>query len=78
MTTYTVAVQEADAGPTAQSTADLDDALDWFTNGCTEVMDPESDVTFATLAVDGVICGAIRAGGLSPEGGEVVALRQVA
>lgn len=77
MTTYTVAIHAEEDGPTAQSTADLDDALDWFTNACTDVMDPEGAVSFATLAVDGVIVGAIKAGGLAPEGGEVLQMRKV-
>lgn len=78
LTTYTVAIQEEDGGPTAKSTKDLEEALDWFTNAVDDVMDLEGHVVFATLSVNGLIYGAIRAGGLAPEGGEVVNLRKVA
>lgn len=78
LTTYTVAIQEEDGGPTAKSTQDLEEALDWFTNAVDDVMDQDGHVIFATLAVNGVITGMIRAGGLAPEGGEVINLRQVA
>lgn len=76
MTKYTVAIRSTDAADEARSTDELDDALDWFTNAATEVMDDESPVTFASLAVNGVQCGMIEEPGMAPEGGEVVRLRQ--
>lgn len=78
MTKYTVAVH-GEEGPNAQTTENVDDALDWFTNACTAVVDPGPDdpeVAFASFAVDGVIWGMVRAGGLDGDGGEVVQLRK--
>jgi hypothetical protein len=78
MTTFTVAIHTGEGGPEARSTADLDDALDWFTNAVTAVMDSDDATTFATLAADGVICGAIREGGLGGDGERLAPLRAVA
>lgn len=76
MTRFTVSIR-TDGAATAQSTDDLDAALDWFTNAATEVMDDESDLDLATIQVDGVIWGKIEAGGIEPDpGGEVIPLRQ--
>jgi hypothetical protein len=58
----------------SRSTADLDEALDWFTNAVTSVMDDGSDFEFASLAVDGVICGMIQEGGIPPSG-EVIDMK---
>lgn len=79
MPNYTVAVHGED-GPNARTTTDVDDALDWFTNACTAILDPGADdpeVTFASLSVDGVIWGMVRGDGLDGDGGEVVPLRKV-
>jgi hypothetical protein len=74
MTKFTVAIKGDDGEVTARSTEDLDDALDWFTNAVTEVMDPEEDLSFASLSVAGQVWGMIQHGGLSPDG-EVVQIR---
>lgn len=72
MTTYIVAITEEGEGePTSRPTENLDDALDWFTNAAEEVMDDESDVTAASLTVDGVLWGFLQEGGINappPEG----------
>lgn len=66
MTKYTVAVKgEGDAE--MRSTDDLDDALDWFTNACTEVMSADADLEFASLVIDGVVHGVINAAGIDPD-----------
>lgn len=76
MTSYTVANQSDGSGPAAQSTQDLDEAIDWYTNAVEAVMDQESDVTYAAISVDGVIWGEIRENGLAPQGGgEVIDLK---
>lgn len=75
MTTYTVAIKGEQDGPTAKSTPDLDSALDWYTNACTAVMEPEEDCSFASLSVDGVMWAVIQEGGIPPGGGEVIDLQ---
>ena len=76
MTKYTVAIKGEADGPTAKSTDDLDDALDWYTNACTAVMDPEEDLQAASLAVVGVVWAIIQENGVGGDGpGEVVELQ---
>lgn len=75
MTTYTVAIKSGESGDTSQSTQELDDALDWFTNACTAVMDSEDDVESASLSVDGLICGIIQEPGEGDDG-RVVELKR--
>jgi hypothetical protein len=71
MTTYVVAIrEEGEAEATARSTDNMDDALDWFTNAATEVMDQESEVTFASFSVDGALWGVLQEGGINPPDGE--------
>lgn len=68
MTKYTVAVN-GDEGPSARSTEVLDDALDWFTNAVTEVLDPAEPagdlVTFASLSIGGKLHAVVQADGLT-------------
>ena len=76
MTTYTVAITSEAEGPTAQSTDDLDAALDWFGNACDSVLSPDEDVQFTSISVGGVVWGMVREGGLAQDdGGEVVELK---
>lgn len=76
MTTYAVAIRgEEDA---TRTTSDVDEALDWYTNACTEVIDPEGDLTYASLSVDGIVWASAQEGGIQPDGGEVINLKAVA
>jgi hypothetical protein len=70
---YTVAITGEE--DTSKDTNDLDAALDWFTNACTAVMDPEDDVSSATFKVNGETWGYMVEGG-PPGGGEVIDLGQ--
>jgi hypothetical protein len=70
MSNYTVAIK-GEGEATARSTEDLDEALDWFTNSVTLVMDPaeeDDDVTHATLQVDGITVAIVAIGGIGPTG----------
>lgn len=70
MSKYTVSIK-GDGDATARSTEDLDEALDWFTNAVTDVMDPAEDgdeLTHAMLIVDGVTCAICAIGGIGPTG----------
>lgn len=72
-------VDEESPDPATQTTADIDEALDWFTNAVTEVLEGDSEVVFASITVDGVLWGEVREGGLArgdDGGGEVVPLRR--
>jgi hypothetical protein len=60
----------ADDGPEVQTTTDVNEALDWFTNACTEIFEEESGVNIATLVVDGVEWGRIEFGGPGGSEGE--------
>jgi hypothetical protein len=76
---YTVTIVEEDiAEPSAQTTGDEQEAMDWFTNAASEVLEGDSEVVYAKVEVDGVLWGEIREGGLVPPagGGEVVPLRR--
>lgn len=73
MTKYTVAVR-GEGDIEARTTYDLDEALDWFTNACTEVMEKQGELTFASLTADGVMHGLINSDGIAPDG-EVVRLK---
>lgn len=80
MTKYTVEIRERDgqAGED-QSTEDVDEALDWFTNAATEVIEDDGGLELATLKVGDFVWGVIERGGIMPpDGGEVVSLRKVA
>jgi hypothetical protein len=79
MSDYTVTIVDEDqAEPEAKTTADLDEALDWFTNAASEVMEGESEIVMASIAVDGKLWGLVREGGLEPPAGdgEVVPMRR--
>lgn len=77
MTKFTVSITGEGGAVDAKDTQDADDALDWFTNAATEVMDEESDITAASLAVDGAVWGSIQEGGLEPDdGAKVVPMRK--
>jgi hypothetical protein len=76
---FAVTVKDEDAAePITRRTRNMDEALDWFTNAATEVVENESPFVFASIEVDGVIWGEIREGGIEPMGdgggGEVVQL----
>jgi hypothetical protein len=73
---YTVTIVDEDqAEPESKTTADLEEALDWFTNAASEVMEGESEIVMASIAVDGKLWGLVREGGLEPPGeGEVIPL----
>lgn len=77
MTTYVVAIETEGSGREERPTTDLEDALDWFTNACTAVMDEEDDVIRAELRAGRVLVGVIAAAGVTPDpGGEVVEMRR--
>lgn len=77
---YTVTATQEDGEEIPQETAKLDDALDWFTNACTLVADPDNQLARVEFAVGGVVWGVMAEGGLDEEdpGEEKPALRAIA
>lgn len=77
---YTVTATQEDGEETAQETADLDEALDWFTNACTLVADPDNQLAKVEFAAGGTVWGVFEEDGITPddEGDPKPALKVVA
>ena len=76
MTRYIVTAEGDPESPMA--TADFDEALDWFTNACTEVMAEDGNLESASISRDGVLHGQIYRNPPSVDTDEFINLRKVA
>lgn len=76
MTNYTVGVRAGEsAAVAAETTDDMEVALDWAMNALEAIMDPKDETTFATLSVNGKTWVVMQEGGVGPDGLEPRILR---